>query len=125
MSAGPALYSLRGARAFQEVMRTGVCVHAGPIRVHARAARADPDIRVGFAIARRQIPRAVDRNRIKRLVRESVRAADGLLAGIDLVVLARRDAVQLGNDALRARLAEAWPRVASRSRARQTPAGSP
>jgi len=45
--------------------------------------------RLGLAVGRKRIHRAVDRNRFKRLIRESFRQHSDRLAGLDLVVLAR------------------------------------
>ncbi|MGW8367918.1 MAG: ribonuclease P protein component [Gammaproteobacteria bacterium] len=50
--------------------------------------------RLGLAISRRVAARAVDRNRLRRLVRESFRHAT--VAALDYVVMAKKDAV--GND---------------------------
>ena len=50
--------------------------------------------RLGLAIPRKQIRRAVERNRIKRLIRESFRRHQDLLRGVDVVVIGRSD---LGN----------------------------
>jgi ribonuclease P protein component len=44
--------------------------------------------RLGLAISRKALPRAVDRNRIKRVVRESFRRMS-LCPGVDFVVVAR------------------------------------
>lgn len=46
--------------------------------------------RLGMIAGRKAIPRAVDRNRCKRLVREVFRATQLMLAGLDVVVFCRR-----------------------------------
>lgn len=46
--------------------------------------------RLGLAISKRRAKRAVDRNRIKRVVRESFRHAAADLPDVDVVVLARQ-----------------------------------
>jgi len=45
--------------------------------------------RLGLAIGRKRIRRAVDRNKIKRLIRESFRQQREPLRGLDVVVMAR------------------------------------
>lgn len=45
--------------------------------------------RLGMIAGRKAIPRAVDRNRCKRLVREVFRATEPMLAALDVVVLCR------------------------------------
>jgi len=65
--------------------------------------------RLGLAIAKKQIPRAVDRNRIKRVVRESFRILQ--LHEHDFVVLARRDTVTATNAQLFLSLKHHWDRL--------------
>ena len=45
--------------------------------------------RLGLAVSKRQVKRAVDRSRLKRLARESFRVRRETLAGLDLVVMAK------------------------------------
>jgi ribonuclease P protein component len=45
--------------------------------------------RLGLAIAKKSVKKAVDRNRIKRVVRESFRHQKWTLSNIDFVVLCR------------------------------------
>ena len=45
--------------------------------------------RLGLAIAKKQLKRAVARNRFKRLIRESFRQHQDLLHNLDIVVMAR------------------------------------
>jgi len=52
-----------------------------------RSSRASA--RLGLAIPRKQIRRAVERNRVKRLIRESFRRHLELLRGLDVVVIGR------------------------------------
>ena len=65
--------------------------------------------RLGLAIAKKQLPRAVDRNRIKRVVRESFRLLQ--IQGHDFVVLARRDTVTAANAQLFLSLKLHWDRL--------------
>ncbi len=57
-------------------------------------------VRIGVVASKKQVRRAVDRNRIKRLVKESVRLNQFLLAGADLVVVVRHKAVTATNTEL-------------------------
>jgi ribonuclease P protein component len=94
-------------------------------RVFARSQRsADPfftvlarpgdsaPARLGLAIAKKQIRRAVDRNRLKRLVREVFRQQRYRLAGLDLVVMARPAAARADNAQLLGSLLEHVGRLA-------------
>jgi ribonuclease P protein component len=68
---------LKGFGAFEETLRSGRRVTSGPLSLSAAAmadgALHDEDLFFGVAISKRIAPRAVQRNRVKRLLRESVR----------------------------------------------------
>jgi ribonuclease P protein component len=67
--------------------------------------------RLGLAIAKKQARRAVDRNRIKRIVRESFRHHQHRLDAMDIVVLARRDTAAATNEDLFNSLRHHWKRL--------------
>ncbi len=69
--------------------------------------------RLGLAIAKRHILRAVARNRIKRQIRESFRNYQQELGSVDIVVLARPEALHADKAALRAALLTHWRAVKS------------
>jgi ribonuclease P protein component len=73
-----------------------------------------PQARLGLAIAKRRVRRGVDRNRIKRLVRESFRHHQQEIAGLDVVVMARDAAADADARSLRASLDRQWQRLAKR-----------
>ena len=75
--------------------------------------------RLGMAIPRRRVRRAVCRNRIKRVIRESFRVHRAELAGLDLVVLARSGLDRIPNAELRRLLVDHWRRL-SRHRPEST-----
>jgi ribonuclease P protein component len=45
--------------------------------------------RVGYVLGRRVMPRAVDRNRLRRRLREAVQAARPAIAGLDVILRLR------------------------------------
>lgn len=53
--------------------------------------------RLGLVIAKKHVRHAVQRNRIKRLIRESFRHQQENLAGLDVIVLARKGMGELTN----------------------------
>ena len=77
--------------------------------------------RLGLAVAKKAVPDAVDRNRLKRLVRESFRNHTAL-PSFDFVVSARAAAMTLPAPALRASLEQHWHHAARKALARSMPA---
>src|SRR5579859_5950322 len=67
--------------------------------------------RLGLAISKRVSKRAVDRNRIKRLVRESFRRVRHTLPPVDLMVMAREQACTLPGETLLAELDVLWRKL--------------
>lgn len=72
--------------------------------------------RLGLAIPRKQIRRAVERNRIKRLIRESFRRHQALLCGLDVVVIGRSDLLNKNTQTVFTCLENHWRRVSERCR---------
>lgn len=94
--------------AYQTVFASGRRL-SGPYFLLLAVPRAEGDTaRLGMAIARRHARTAVERNRIKRLVRESFRARRALLPPVDLVVMLRAGTAGVDNATLRAGLARLW-----------------
>ena len=56
-------------------------------------ASEQPQARLGIVVAKRNVKLAVDRNRLKRLVRESFRQQQEHLGGLDIVVIIKKDFV--------------------------------
>lgn len=69
--------------------------------------------RLGQAVSRRVSKRAVDRNRIKRVVRESYRLQRAALGAFDIVLIAHPSAAAQPNAVLRADLARLWLKLAA------------
>jgi ribonuclease P protein component len=67
--------------------------------------------RLGLVIAKKHIRHAVDRNRMKRLIRETFRAKQQQLAGIDVIVLARKGMNDVTNAVLIEQLNGQWDRL--------------
>ncbi|TVP55925.1 MAG: ribonuclease P protein component [Halomonadaceae bacterium] len=77
--------------------------------------------RIGLIIAKRHVRKAVQRNRIKRLLRESFRHRQATLPPLDLVVLARPGLGQVDNQTLNEMLEQLWHKL---TRKAQETAGS-
>ena len=67
--------------------------------------------RLGLVIAKKHIRLAVQRNRIKRLIRESFRQQQHQLAPVDVIVLARKGLDQLDNSSILKQLHQLWQNI--------------
>ncbi len=72
--------------------------------------------RLGLAVPKKQIKHAVDRNRFKRIVRESFRSKQHELPYKDFVVIAKKSANELTNEELFLLLDKLWHRLSRPSR---------
>lgn len=112
---------MAGTREFQRVFRNGRRSADRCFTVLFCHNKRDQP-RLGLAIAKRLVRRATARNRLKRLVRESFRAAAPNLPPVDIVVLAGPAAANVDNATIFASLEQHWQRVARR-REQQEPIG--
>jgi ribonuclease P protein component len=64
--------------------------------------------RLGLAIAKKNVRLAHDRNRVRRIVRETFRHYQGALKGFDIVVMAQKALEEGNNDLLRQELNKQW-----------------
>ena len=97
---------------YESVFKHGYRLSDNGFSVLVRRREDTAGARLGLAISKRTAPRAVDRNRVKRLLRDRFRRSRAGLAAVDLVVLCRQlppNRQELGRaiDAL-------WRRVESR-----------
>lgn len=71
--------------------------------------------RLGIVVAKKHVRLAVNRNRAKRIIRESFRLQQHNLPAIDAIVLARRGADSLTKDELQQILDGLWKRVVKKA----------
>ncbi len=93
-------------RVFDQAYRSGSSAFTVLARVNEGGAP-----RLGLVVSTRCARRAVDRNRLKRLTRESFRHNQAQLSGLDIVVIGKAPAIQQTNPQLRARLEEHWKKL--------------
>ncbi len=70
--------------------------------------------RLGIIVAKKNVRFAVDRNRIKRIMRESFRTQNQKLPAIDCVILARRASSEQANQVLFGQLDGLWKKINKR-----------
>jgi ribonuclease P protein component len=96
---------------FQRVFSHPVKIGSRLFTVLARPNELD-HARLGIAVSKKNVRKAVARNRIKRIIRESFRMMRDQLGALDIVVIARRGADGESRGTLRDTLNEQWIRLA-------------
>lgn len=79
------------------------------------AASNSKEARLGLAISKKAVPLSVDRNRLKRQIRESFRLHHRQLPGVDLVILVKPGSRPLTALLLSQSLERLWTRIAASS----------
>jgi ribonuclease P protein component len=79
--------------------------------------------RLGLVIAKKHVRLAVERNRIKRLIRETFRVKQQQLTGLDVIVLARKGMNELPNAQLIDQLNLQWFRLMRKNQILETNRG--
>ncbi|MEH6625482.1 MAG: ribonuclease P protein component [Motiliproteus sp.] len=106
LSAGDYRYVFDGAKV--KVSDKHLLILASPNQLsHAR---------VGLVIAKKNVKLAAERNRVKRLFRESFRLSNASLPNLDIVILARKGLGELDNRSLQQLINNSWVRLIKYSR---------
>ncbi len=74
--------------------------------------------RLGLTIAKKRVKKANQRNRLKRIIRESFRHQQHQLPHVDMVVMAKSGADKLDNTELFKHLEKLWRKINQRCNAR-------
>ena len=72
--------------------------------------------RLGMVVAKKHIAKAVERNRVKRLIRETFRHTPAMQAALDQIVLVRKGADKLTNQELSNTLKSLWSDLQAKQR---------
>ena len=67
--------------------------------------------RLGMVIAKKKVRRSVDRNRLKRAIRESFRLHQKLLPQVDIIFMAKQDLATVASPDFRVAMTNAWKRL--------------
>lgn len=80
--------------------------------------------RLGLVVSKKNVRLAVQRNRVKRVARESFRHQQHTIPAIDIVVLARRGLGDLSNGELHSELNRLWRSLLAKTNKEKTYKGS-
>lgn len=70
--------------------------------------------RLGLVVAKKHVRKAVQRNRIKRVIRDNFRRHRHSIMNIDIIVLARKEVLDVAPSLLQKSLEKHWLRLVSR-----------
>lgn len=101
---------------FDPVFKTGSRIQSAHFRAHVLSSAAG-SARLGITIAKRNVASSVDRNRIRRQIREAYRLRRPSLDGFDIVVIAKGGIAGHANDVIRQDLVQLLTRIAALKRA--------
>lgn len=110
----PAEYRLLTAKQYKQVFTNPLKANTRNFTLLAVANNLDFP-RLGLIVAKKNIRFAVDRNRLKRLIRESFRHNNQALPLLDHVILVRRGSSELSNQVLFDQLEGLWHKIARKS----------
>jgi len=98
---------------FQPVFKNAIPAVSPHLTLLARKNNLDHP-RIGMAIPKKHIKRAVGRNRIRRIVREQFRLQQHQLPAIDIVVIAKAGIADLSNQEINKILDKLWRKLVQR-----------
>lgn len=99
---------------YDKVFSNPVRVSASGVLVLGRKNSSSDVPRLGLVVPKKVLKRAVWRNRVKRIARESFRLSQHSLPNIDLVVIARPKIEDISNSELRAIFRQLWLQISHR-----------
>jgi ribonuclease P protein component len=107
----PKQLRLLTARDYNQVFSHSQFKVSGPLGVFIATANQLDHPRLGFVIAKKKVKLAVDRNRVKRVIRDCYRLNQHRLPAIDIVFIARPGLGQKDNLAIQKFSKYAWHKL--------------
>lgn len=98
---------------FSFVFEHAVPATSQTITILARKNKLDRP-RLGITVPKKKVKLAVDRNRVKRCIRESFRLSAHNLPNVDIIVIAKHGINELSNTQLYTQLDKLWQRITKR-----------
>lgn len=95
---------------FQNVFSQAARFHSKNLTIFARK-NNEVSARLGFAITKKNIKLACQRNRIKRIVRESFRQNQHQLHPVDFVILSKKNTDQLQSEQINQQIEQLWRKI--------------
>ena len=89
-------------------------VHQPSFLILATAKPVAATARIGLVVAKKKVRRAHERNRVKRISRESFRLHQHKLENIDIVLMVKRGIDELSNEEIRKDLDKLWRKINER-----------
>lgn len=96
---------------FSYVFADASAIHTQSFTILTRSSQQTLS-RIGLVISKKNVARAVARNQLKRIIRESFRTHRELLPKVDIIVLAKRGADKKNNQELFGDLLKGWQKLA-------------
>jgi len=101
---------------FQQVMENAEVKSGQPKFLMLATATGKPSARLGFIVSKKRVKLAVQRNRIKRCLRETFRQVQHELPSFDVVFLAKSHLAELSNEELQLSSKNAFLHLSKRYR---------
>ena len=106
---------------FEYVFKNATPAVSPQLTLLARTSNTD-NPRLGITIAKKRVKHAHNRNRLKRIIRESFRTQKQNLPNVDIVVVGKSGIDKLSNQELFSLLNKLWKKLAQRCE--KSPSGS-
>lgn len=110
---------MNSPRDFSRVFRLGQRIGGGGLTVITIENKVGYP-RLGLAVAKKHLKLASQRNRLKRVIRESFRCNQSALNGIDIVVLSRADVARRNSAQIKSALERHWSTLSANNQVAQS-----